>query len=77
MLSYKDTKLKRRKRGRQDRYKQTYIVSRQGASFGRANRRSAEYGRIWQVTCGSAITRGSSSTSRVIGLPFKGYSRLI
>ena len=49
MLSYKDTKLKRRKRGRQDRCKQIYRVSRQGASFRRANRRSAEYSRIWQV----------------------------
>jgi len=31
-------------------------VSRQGASFGRANRRLAEYGKIWQVTCDSAVT---------------------
>ncbi|OCK88011.1 uncharacterized protein K441DRAFT_669984 [Cenococcum geophilum 1.58] len=48
MLYYEDTKLKRRKRGRQDRCKQICRVSRQGASFRRANRRSAEYGRIWQ-----------------------------
>jgi len=56
MLYYEDTKLKRRKRGRQDRCKQIYRVSRQGASFGRANRRLAEYGRIWQVTYDSAVT---------------------
>jgi len=31
-------------------------VSRQGASFGRANYRLAEFGRIWQVTCDSAVT---------------------
>ena len=55
MLYYKDTKLKKRKRGRQDQYKQIYRVSRQGASFGRANCRSAEYSRIWQVMYNSAV----------------------
>ena len=55
MLYYEDIKLKRRKRGCQDQCKQIYRVSRQGASFGRANRRLAKYSRIWQVMCDSAV----------------------
>ena len=38
MPYYKDTKLRGRKRGHQDRYKQIYKVIRQGASSKRANR---------------------------------------
>jgi len=56
MLYYKDTKLRRRRRGIYRRQsKQISYKGRQGASNKRANNRLAEFGRIWQVTRPSTV----------------------